>query len=139
MTTSQKNSAYEQVIKYFCDKRDTSCEITIFLITNGFQQKKGIGYLRIAEALKIDNPSQWWHLMNYCLSKIEQHKEKENYRYTPCGELLFWMAEVSEVVTKCELEKLAREIINNKDMSRDEANKKIKELCWKKINETVGK
>ena len=130
---------YGQVIKFFCDKRNTSCEITNFLIQNGFQQNKDTGYLHIAKVSEIDNPSQWWHIMNYCLSKLEQHKENDIYRYTPCGELVFWMAEVSEAVTKCELDKLAKEIINNKDMGRNKANEKIKALCWEKIKETVGK
>ena len=128
---------YEQVIKFFCDKRDTPCEITNFLIQNGFQQKKGTGYLNIAKVSEINNPSQWWHIMNYCLSKIEQHKENDIYRYTPCGELLFWMAEVSKAVTKCELDMLAKEIVNNKNMRRKDANEKIKILCWDKIKETV--
>jgi len=129
---------YEQVIEFFCDKGDTPCEITDFLIQNGFQQKKDTGYLHIAKVSEIDNPSQWWHIMSYCLLKIKKHKENDNYRFTPCGELLFWMAEVSEAVTKCELKKLAKEIINNKDISRDKANKKIKALCWKKIKDKVG-
>lgn len=56
---------YAQVQCFFQDKRDTPCEITNNLIKSGFQQKKGTGYLRIAEASEIDNPSQWWHLINY--------------------------------------------------------------------------
>lgn len=130
---------YAQVISFFQDKRDAPCEVTDKLINSGFQQEKGTGYLKIAEVSEIEKPTQWWHLINFCLGKYEKHKENDTYRYTPCGELLFWMAEVSKAVNKCELEKLANEIINDKAMSRRLANKKITELCWEKINETVEK
>ena len=91
---------FAQVRKFFEDKRNVDCPLKTELIAKGYRQKSG-GYINIAQDLGLDNPSQWWHLMNYCLSKEEQHIENSNYRYTPCGELLFWMAEVSGACEKC--------------------------------------
>ena len=129
---------YAQVYTYFKSKRDAECPITDKLIREGFQQQRGTGYLLIAEKSEIENPSQWWHIMNYCLKKYEMHLENERYRHTPCGELVFWMAEVSGAVSKGELEELQKEIINRK-LTRSEGNKRIKELCFEKVKETVEK
>lgn len=76
--------------------------------------------------------------MNYCLKQYETHSEKKNYGYTPCGELIFWMAETSNAVGKDELIALKNEILI-KNMSRLEGNRKIKELCWEKIKTRVEK
>lgn len=129
---------YAQVKDFFQDKRDVTCDITNKLIENGFQQKTKGGYLEIADVSEIKNPSQWWHLMNYCLKKEEQHKENDNYGYTPCGELVFWMAEVSGAVEKEKLIGLAERIINSGEVdNRKKWNDEIKNLCWKKIKETI--
>lgn len=125
----------EQVYNFYKDKRDTNCEITNNLISSGFYQKKG-GYVEIAHVSDVQHPSQWWHLMNYCLSKYELKKEKERYPFTPCGELLFWMAEVSNAVPKEELSKLQLEI-SKQPNNRKDGNKKIKEICWDKIIEKI--
>ena len=124
---------FAQARKFFEDKRDVDCHITNELIAKGYRQKSG-GYIKIAQDLGLNNPSQWWHLMNYCLSKEEQHIENSNYRYTPCGELLFWMAEVSGAVEKCELEALKSRILLSGEVSnRTKWNAEIKTLCWERL------
>lgn len=124
---------YAQVFKYFWDKRDVSCSITEALTEGGYKQLSNTGYLKDASVEEIDNPSQWWHLMHYCLKKYELHIENEEYKYTPCGELVFWMAEVSGAVDAKELELLKDELIKPNVMDRIQGNKKIKEVCWKEI------
>lgn len=125
----------EQVFNFFKGKRDVECKVTDALINSGFYQKEG-GYRVVADVCDISKPSQWWHLMSYCLTKYEFHKEKDQYPFTPCGELLFWMAEVSNAVPKDKLIELQTEIANNPDDRRGN-NNKIKDLCWSKIVETV--
>ncbi|MFT8873029.1 MAG: hypothetical protein ABF868_12220 [Sporolactobacillus sp.] len=129
---------FEQVKKYFQDKRDTPCDITKGLVNSGFQQKSNTGYLKIANVSGLKNPSQWWHLMQYCLVKEEQHMEKNNYPYTPCGELIFWMAEVSGSVDKQELKDLATKIIKEPN-NRELWNAEIKKLCWENLNKKICK
>lgn len=124
---------FEQVWYFFRDKRDTTCPITEKLMDEGFRQKNR-GYIENARNLGINNPSQWWHLMYYCVTKMEIGTK--NYPYTPCGELLFWMAEVSGAISAEELQALQEEICHQK-IERSEGNKKIKELCWNRIKETV--
>ena len=128
---------YAQVRKFFENKRDEECNITNELIAKGYRQKNG-GYIKIAQDSGLENPSQWWHLMSYCLSKEELHVENSNYRYTPCGELLFWMAEVSGAVEKCELEYLKRQILSSDDIgNRAKWNAEIKTLCWERLCKKV--
>lgn len=132
-----KKMTYAQVRKFFENKRDVECNITKELIENGYRQKVG-GYIKIAQDSGLNNPSQWWHLMNYCLSKEELHIENSNYRYTPCGELLFWMAEVSGVVEKTELEHLKRQILSSGEIgNRTKWNAEIKKLCWERLCKKV--
>ncbi len=77
--------------------------------------------------------------MNYCLIKEEQHKENEAYRYTPCGELVFWMAEVSCAVDKQELSELSKKIITSGEISnRRKWNGEIKNLCWENLKKAVN-
>lgn len=124
---------FSQVISFFQGKENIPCDITTRLIKNGFHQRRGTGYLSDVK-LGDTPPSQWQHLMNYCREK----DENKAYPYTPCGELLFWMAEVSNAVDPKELEELADEIIDSGAInSRRIWNSKIKNLCWKNIKQKV--
>lgn len=125
---------YKAVFEYFKDKRDTPCPLTEELISRGFQQPcSEKGYRIVARVSDIVNPTQWWHLMQYCLAKYELHKEDESYRYTPCGELIFWMAEVSGVVDSLELKGLMDELTQPTVVPRKDGNAEIKAVCWDKI------
>ncbi len=124
---------FAQVKKHFEDKSDVECNVTDELVTGGYRQKKG-GYIKIARERGVINPSQWWHLMNYCQMKEENHEENKSYRYTPCGELVFWMAEVSGAVTESELKTLKDRILCSEEVgNRRKWNKEIKGLCWEEI------
>lgn len=55
-----------------------------------------------------------------------------------CGELIFWMAEVSEVVPEGELRELLERIIASKDdivpgYDRRKWNKEIQRICFDRI------
>ncbi|MGI6404685.1 MAG: hypothetical protein ACOX0K_10890 [Oscillospiraceae bacterium] len=124
---------FSQVISFFQSKENTPCDITERLIENGFHQRKGTGYLL---DVKSDDklPSQWQHLMNYCQGK----DINKAYPYTPCGELVFWMAEASNAVDQKELEKLADEIIDSGAINNRRIwNKKITNLCWQNIKKKI--
>lgn len=129
---------YTQVYEFYKDKRDVECEITQELIESGFYQKRGTGYMAIAEKCELNlPPSQWWHLMNYCLKYYEKHQESQTFRTIFCGELIFWMGEASGAVSKDKLIDLKNEIINNQDWSRNQKNSRIKNVCWNKIIDVV--
>ena len=83
----------------------------------------------------IVSPSQYWHLMSYCDSV---DGEKVFGRSIVCGELIFWMAEVSEVVPEGELRELLERIIASKDdaasgYDRKKWNKEIQKICFDRI------
>ena len=137
----------EQVIKLFVDKEETPCPLTERLVGAGYQQKDG-GYIKNAkkQGMEIDYkrnlPSQYWHLMSYCYSR---HPQEPFRKSIVCGELIFWMAEVSDAVPKESLEKLANDIIDNAIIvegkrpiyDRTVWNKAITNLCFDAIKETV--
>lgn len=128
---------YAQVYNFYKGKRDVECNRTKELIENGFCQK-GKGYIDVAKASDFTRlPSQWWHLMQYLLVKYEHHEEFNKYPYTPCGELKFWMAEVSGAFTDNELDELKNTIINSKNLNRTKKNSIIHSACWSKIKTVV--
>ena len=96
----------DEIQKFFLDKEYTPCPLTERLVKVGYQQISG-GYIDRAKKEKIpvdyrlNTPSQYWHLMSYCKgSNLSRPFPKS----IVCGELLFWMAEVSDCVPKTELE-----------------------------------
>ena len=117
------------------------------LVKAGYQQVSG-GYIDRAKKERIpvdyrqNTPSQYWHLMSYC-------KEQDPYKTFPnsvvCGELLFWMAEVSDSVSKTELELLIEGITSNvlytkKNLpyyDRKKWNNAIHNLCFDSNYSTV--
>lgn len=129
---------YYEVEKYFEGKKDVSCPNTDLLIANGFQQDKNTGYMRMAKVLNIENPSQCWHLMNYCRQARERHLENKGYPYTPCGELVLWMAEASKAVDESRIEELVKRIISSGEINnRRKWNKEIKDICWNEVKKKV--
>ena len=136
-----------QVEDYYKDKKDTPCPLTEQLIKAGYQQTSG-GYIDLAkkQGLIVDyakaEPTQYWHLIEeYCPSV---DKNKTFNKSIVCGELIFWMAEVSKAVPKEELKELLDRIIANGDTSttppkydRIKWNKEIQRICFNKIESTV--
>nr|WP_320024118.1 hypothetical protein [uncultured Acetobacterium sp.] len=98
-----------EIYFFYKDKKNISCPLTEALIKEGYQQERG-GYIDFAheKGVEVDytkaKPSQWWHLIeSYCnrtASNIEFSKTIK------CGELYFWMAEVSGCFSEEELMQL---------------------------------
>lgn len=137
----------EQVIKIYVDKEETPCPLTERLVGAGYQQKNG-GYIKNArkQGKEIDYtknlPSQYWHLMSYCYSR---HPQEPFRKSIVCGELIFWMAEVSNSVPKADLKKLVDEITSDvlstdgerPVYDRKRWNKEIQRLCFDAIKARV--
>ena len=141
----------KQILEFYYDKKDTPCPETEDLIKSGYQQERG-GYIAKAKELGIEvdykkaMPTQWWHLIeSYC-------DNKKLYKLFPysikCGELYFWMAEVSGVLTRNELIKLKKQAIGackilkrrNKSLSplyTSKGNLIIRERCYKEIKKFI--
>lgn len=127
---------FKTVIEFFKDKDNQDlCPLTNYLIKSGWHQRFGTGYLKNVGKLE-DIPSQYNHLMNYCKSRIQMGNIY--YPYTPCGELVFWMAEVSGTVENDCLKALANRIITSNNTSRKYWNTEIKNICWEAIKKTVN-
>lgn len=136
-----------QVYNYFKDKKDAPCPLTERLIKAGYQQTSG-GYIDIAkkQGLVVDyslaEPTQYWHLIEeYCPSV---DPDKTFSKSIVCGELIFWMAEVSGSVPQDKLAALLDKIIESRDDStsppiydRKKWNKEIQNLCFDVIRKTV--
>ncbi len=139
----------DQVTNFFINKYLTPCPLTEKLVKAGYQQRSG-GYIdrAITEGIEVDytqnKPSQYWHLMTYCNSR---QSDRLFSKSIVCGELIFWMAEVSGAVEKDELEKLANRIIESASCpkgkrpiyDRNKWNREIQQLCFDKIVETIEK
>lgn len=121
---------FKQIFTFYWDKRDTPCPLTDMLVEGGYKFGE---YIKEAEAEEIPNPTQWWHLMHYCLKQYELHNENSTYPYTPCGELIFWMAEVSGVVSTEVLEGLKDSLLDKQDITRRQGNSMITKVCWESI------
>ena len=139
----------EQVKIFFSNKENVPCPFTEKLVKAGYQQISG-GYIDRAKWRGVNvnymenRPSQYWHLMTYCDSRPINHPFSKS---VTCGELLFWMAEVSGAVTKDNLDKLARLIIESADHTkgvrpvydRKKWNREIQNLCFDKLLAKVMK
>ena len=134
-----------QVEEAYYKHQYTACPITESLIKAGYQQTGG-GYIDRAkrEGVIVDyrmaSPTQWWHLMIYCQSR----KPSQPFTRTiVCGELIFWMAEVSGYVAEDELAALVDEIasdenyLHTRKYDRKKWNRRIQEVCFEAIEAYV--
>jgi len=133
----------QQVKEFFIDKEYAPCPLTEKLVKAGYQQVSG-GYIDRArkEGVLVDykknSPSQYWHLMTYCDSRDGKKTFSKNI---VCGELIFWMAEVSGAVDEFMLETLAAQIIYSADISKCETptfdrrywNNQIQQTCFNNL------
>jgi len=138
-----------QVEEFFKDKNNTPCPLTERLIKSGYQQTSG-GYINLAKKRGLTvyytkaEPTQYWHLIEeYCPSV---NKDKSFNKSIVCGELIFWMAEVSKAVPNKQLEELLNRIIADRNTSttppkynRIKWNKEIQNLCFDAILNAVEK
>lgn len=139
----------KQILDFYYDKKDTPCPETEDLIKAGYQQERG-GYIAKAKELGVEvnykkaMPTQWWHLIEcYC----NNTKLDRTFPYSiKCGELYFWMAEVSGVLTRNELKELKKQAIGacevlkrrNKSLPplyTSKGNLIIRNCCYTKIKE----
>ena len=132
-----------EVKAIFQDKEQTPCPLTEKLVKAGYQQVSG-GYIDRAKwrgikvSYKENSPSQYWHLMTYCDSRSADRPFSKS---VICGELIFWMAEVSGAVDKDSLERLVNQIVESADLSRGNKpvydrrkwNREIYNLCFDRI------
>ena len=133
----------KEISDYFKDKENHPCPLTEKLVKAGYQQRNG-GYIDRAkrEGIMVDytknSPSQYWHLMTYCDSKMVDDLFTKSI---VCGELIFWMAEVSDCIPTAELESLVDSIIHDQvEMVGDRPvydrkrwNKEIQCVCFDRI------
>ena len=123
-----------QVRKFFIGKETVSCPLTNELIASGYKQKWG-GYIKYAKECNVDNPTQYWHLIT---SWSERSSEEARFtKRIQCGELIFWMAEVSNAVEYDKLVELKNVLVDECINKRRLGNKKVKELCFDEIVKVV--
>lgn len=120
----------KQVSKFFVGKDNAECALTDELIESGYMQRYG-GYIKYARSCGINNPTQYWHLIS---SWCDRSPEDRSFnKRIQCGELIFWMAEVSQAVDTDTLTELKNTIINDYLYNRRKGNRKIQEVCFDNI------
>ena len=133
-----------QVKTFFTSKEHIPCPLTNDLIAQGYKQQGGgyVDYLRKKGCNENEVYNQYNHLI---YSWVEQW-ELEGNRHAPfnksitCGELIFWMAEVSHAVSDEELINLKDYVLEEfatKKQTRGQLNKVIQDVCFDKIVNTV--
>ena len=140
MTIKEVRLFYQGLDKTWCLNTDR-------LVEAGYQQLDG-GYIARAkrEGMVVDyrnnSPTQYWHLMSYCDSK----KDDDIFsKRIVCGELIFWMAEVSGSIPPSDLAELANRIImepigkdgNRPIYDRKKWNTEIQRLFFDRICKRV--
>lgn len=140
-------------VKQVIDKfENISCPLTEKLIQSGFQQKDGyINYAKEDSREVVDftkaKPSQKWH---FYTSFYDRADKNSNFRFYPCGEFLFWLAEILNVKPKdysldvllekvIETMKFKNDIIEPKYLlNKSIGNNLIKEQCWDGIKHRLN-
>lgn len=136
-----------QVKQFFSNKKEMPCPLTERLIKAGYQQASG-GYIDLAKkrGITVDytkaEPTQYWHLVEEYIPSVPE--DKVFSKSIVCGELIFWMAEVSKAVPEERLEELSECIIADGDKDtippkydRAKWNKEIQNLCFDAIVNVV--
>ncbi len=120
----------KQVENFFIGHEKTPAPLTEQLIKDGYRQKSG-GYISYAKRNDIQSPTQYWHLItSWCARSSD---ETPFTRRIQCGELIFWMAEVSGAVDSATLKRLADEITANYLHNRRAGNRLIQSVCFDAI------
>ncbi len=131
---TKKSMSNKQVRDFFIGKEKTPCPNTDKLIAGGYMQKSG-DYIAYAKEQHVADPSQYWHLISSWLDR--RPDDAPFNKRIQCGELLFWMAEVSEALNPADLidlrDRILKEYVNN----RREGNRIIKDACFDAIVDKV--
>lgn len=131
---TKKSMSNKQVRDFFIGKEKTPCPKTDKLIAGGYRQKSG-GYIAYAKEQHVADPSQYWHLIS---SWSDRRPDDAPFnKRIQCGELLFWMAEVSVAVSTKELTELCGRILKGYVNNRREGNRIIKDACFDAITDKV--
>ena len=124
-------------IKKFFERKEIEeahCPLTNELIMGGYKQKSD-GYIEYAKEKGVENPTQYWHLIESWSNNRQLDAPFD--RRIQCGELIFWMAEVSKAVDFQTLTELKEEILGTYLNNRRRGNRKIQDVCYDKIVNTV--
>ena len=122
-----------QVRRFFIDKGDSPTPLCDALIAGGYRQKRG-GYIDYAKESSIENPSQYWHLIESWSDRSAS--DKVFGRSIVCGELIFWMAEASQAVSPQVLERLKDDVLQD-PQNRTRGNMLISDVCFDAIVRVV--
>jgi hypothetical protein len=106
-----------------------SAPLTAALISGGYQQKSG-GYIAYAKQCGIEEPTQYWHLIHSWSDN--RNPEQPFGKSVVCGELIFWMAEVSGAVPHEELSELLNGVLELPN-DRRRGNKLIQDACFDRL------
>ena len=121
-----------QIRSFFQDKENVKHPLTDKLIQGGYRSQQG--YIKTARLKGIENPTQYWHLIS---SWCDQSPNDAPFDKTiQCGELIFWMAEVSGAVSKKRLGELCEQILEDVN-NRQENNRIIQKVCFDEIIRVV--
>lgn len=123
-----------QIRQFYQNTEHTPCPLTERLITAGFRQKSG-GYIRYARQCGIKHPTQYWHLMTSWSARSVPDAPFD--RRIQCGELIFWMAEVSRAVPEAELSALADCILSEYTGRRRAADRLVQAVCFDRMAAVV--
>ena len=124
-----------EVRRAFLELKDAPVPLTDSLVSGGYQQKSG-GYITYAKECGIgrDEVTQYWHLIHSWSDRADV--EQVFGKNIVCGELIFWMAEVSGAVPSEELSKLLNDVLEHPD-DRRRGNSLIQEACFERITAFV--
>lgn len=148
----------KQIRDYYEDKKGVKCPLTDCLIKSGYQQSKNMkGYTSYASEYSADHPedvievdytkaspNQWWHLIKSWCDRREPNQTFS--KSIKCGELYFWMAEVSGEFQEDELKQLAERALTiarehtlkgKMPLRTVESNLIIRDYCFDRIKVAV--
>lgn len=125
----------KQIRSFFQNKENVKHPLTDKLIQGGYKQRSG-GYIKTARLAGVENPTQYWHLLSsWCAQSPDDAPFNKRIQ---CGELIFWMAEVSGAVSKKRLGELCEQILKDYVNNRRKGNRIIQNVCFDEILRIVS-
>lgn len=125
-----------QIRKYFGEKENEPCPITDELVASGYKQRSG-GYISYAKKCGVDDKtiSQWWHLIRSWSDRSPL--DAPFSKSIQCGELLFYMAEITGAFSNKELNDLKNLIVTRYINDRRNGNRIIQNTVWDRIKNII--
>jgi hypothetical protein len=127
----------KQIKQYLENNKDFEARktpITDRLIIGGYQQDPNSGYRLTAKQEGIENPTQYWHLMNWSNNSSDDATFGKNI---VCGEFIFYLAEATQAVDTDTLKDLCNKILADLGKGRRYWNGEIQKVCFDKIVEKI--